>query len=90
MRVEALLDLALAHIVFGLNCAALEILNKVHVLLEGSRSRTSRFLQFCYGMVYYYFNRDADRGLTRLDSGAISSYWNLLIALESEIIYSSI
>ena len=65
-QTEALIDLALAHIVFGLNCAALEILHKARLRLNSKRScRTVCFLSFCYGLVYYYFNQNADRGLSK-------------------------
>ena len=65
-QIEAIIDLALAHIVFGLNCAALEMLHKARLRLSSKRSgRTVCFLSFCYGLVYYYFNQNAERGLSK-------------------------
>ncbi|KAL5248467.1 hypothetical protein ACHWQZ_G017605 [Mnemiopsis leidyi] len=68
LEVEALIDLALAHIMFGLNCAALDILhkaeNKLNTITKRS-GKTACFLSFCYGLVYYYFNKNAERGVSK-------------------------
>ena len=65
-QAEALIDLAMALIVYGLNCAALEHLHKAKVGLKSKGcSRTNCFLGLCYGLVYYHFNQnDGERGLS--------------------------
>ena len=66
LQIEAMIDLALAHIMFGLNCAALDILHKARIKLNSKKSgKTACFLSFCYGLVYYYFNKNAERGLSK-------------------------
>lgn len=64
---EALIDISMAHIVFGLNCAALELLHKAKMQLNNNKgsNRTNHFLKFCYGLVYYYFSHNGDRGLQK-------------------------
>ena len=64
-QAEALIDLSLALIIFGLNCAALEHLHKAKIRLKSKGcSRTNCFLALCYGMVYYHFNENGERGLS--------------------------
>lgn len=61
---EALADIALAHTIFGLNCAALSLLGKARDL-SGEAGNTSHFLNFCFGMAFYYYSKHGDRTTAR-------------------------